>query len=252
MIVFAQVSDLHLDGSERAAERTRRVIDYVNSLELDAVLVTGDLADHGWPEEYAELTVALKSPHPMMLLPGNHDRREAYREGLLGEPADGGPINVVQRVGDVNFLLADSTIPGRSNGFLAEETLAWVDSTLAADAASPAFVCFHHPPVALHSPLVDVIRLDNAARLAEVLGGHRNVVAVLCGHAHTAATSTFAGVPLLVAPGVVSTLTLPAEPRPDVDLDLPPALYLHVLDDERRLTTHCRVVVQDAPRTLTP
>lgn len=243
MIVFAQVSDLHLDGSERAAERTRRVMDYVNSIELDAVLVTGDLADHGLPEEYAELAVALKSPHPVLHLPGNHDRRGPYREGLLGEPAGGGPINKVERVGDVSFLLADSTIPAQDNGFLAEETVTWLDSTLAAATTSPAFVCFHHPPVPLHSPLVDVIRLDNATRLAEVLDRHQNVVAVLCGHAHTAAATTFAGRPLLVAPGVVSTLTLPAEPRPEVDLDLPPALYLHVLDDERRLTTHCRVVV---------
>lgn len=243
MIVFAQVSDLHLDGGERAAERTRRVMDYVNSIAVDAVLVTGDLADHGLPEEYAELAIALKSPHQVMHLPGNHDRRGPYREVLLGEPTGDGPINRVQQVGDVTFLLVDSTIPGQDNGFLAEATLSWLDSTLAATPTSPALVCFHHPPVSLHSPLVDAIKLDNAAELAEVLDRHHNVVAVLCGHAHAAAATTFAGLPLLIAPGVVSTFKLPTEPRPEVDLELPPAIYLHVLDDERRLTTHCRALV---------
>ena len=59
--------------------------------------------------------------------------------------------------------------------------------------------------------------------------------------AHPAA-STFAGLPLLVAPGVVSTLRLPWEGRGDIDEDLPPAVAFHVLDDHGRLTTHYRLV----------
>ena len=66
-------------------------------------------------------------------------------------------------------------------------------------------------------------------------------VAVLCGHAHTAAATTFAGRPCHVAPGVVSTLRLPAEHAGDLDYHLPPAVALHVLDGDR-LTTHYRVV----------
>jgi Icc protein len=37
-------------------------------------------------------------------------------------------------------------------------------------------------------------------------------------------------------------LTLPWEPRDTLDYSLPPAIAFHVLDDERRLTTHYRVV----------
>jgi len=44
-----------------------------------------------------------------------------------------------------------------------------------------------------------------------------------------------------VAPGVVSTLRLPAEHADDLDYTLPPAVALHVLDGTR-LTTHYRVV----------
>jgi Icc-related predicted phosphoesterase len=66
-------------------------------------------------------------------------------------------------------------------------------------------------------------------------------VAVLCGHAHTGAATTFAGRPLIVAPGVVSQSVLPVEGNHVVDYDLPPAIALHVVDD-RGLVTHFRSV----------
>ena len=61
MYVIAHLSDPHLDGSPEAAGRLRRVTDYLASLTrpVDVVLVTGDLADHGAPEEYAEVDRAL-------------------------------------------------------------------------------------------------------------------------------------------------------------------------------------------------
>lgn len=107
-------------------------------------------------------------------------------------------------------------------------------------------VGFHHPPALLHSPFIDGIRQFGEQRLAELPDRHATVVAFLSGHAHTPAATTFAGRPLLVAPGVVSTLGLPwehhAHPEDYVHLDLPPALAFHILDDEGRLTTHYRCV----------
>ena len=52
MIVLVHVSDLQLDLSDRNAERAERVMSYVNGLPSppDAVLVTGDIAEHGLPE----------------------------------------------------------------------------------------------------------------------------------------------------------------------------------------------------------
>ncbi|MWA00333.1 hypothetical protein F8568_008090 [Actinomadura sp. LD22] len=128
------------------------------------------------------------------------------------------------------------------HGFLADETLDWLDGVLGDRREAPAFVCFHHPPVTLGVPYVDEIRLFGEDRLAAVLGRHPQVVAVLCGHAHTAAATTFAGRPLLVAPGVVSTIRLPGQNGAVADHAAPPGVALHTLDDERRLTTHCRAV----------
>ncbi|GAB2996842.1 metallophosphoesterase [Amycolatopsis acidiphila] len=245
MIVLAHLSDTHLDGSEHRAARAKRVLDYLTDLPgpVAAVLVTGDLADHGTPAEYEEVRKTLASANPVFTCPGNHDVRESYRSVLLGERAGGGPVNRLHHAGGAVFAMCDSSIPGRDEGYLDDETLAWLGDALAAtDADTPVFVCFHHPPVRLHSPFIDGTRQRGEERLAALLARYPQVVAVLCGHAHTGAASSFAGKPLRVAPGVVSTLKLPWEHRDDLDYDLPPAIAFHVLDDDRRLTTHYRVV----------
>jgi 3',5'-cyclic AMP phosphodiesterase CpdA len=211
--------------------------------QLDAILLTGDIADHGLVDEYEEARALITSTrHRVLICPGNHDRREAYRQVLLAQPPSDEPINDVHEVGGVRFAMCDSSIPGRADGYLSDETLQWLDGVLTAAPDAPSLVAFHHPPVVLHSPFIDAIRQHGADRLAQVLDRHQQVVAVLCGHAHTPATSTFAGRPLLVAPGVKSTLRLPWELRGDLDESMPPAIAFHVLDDGR-LTTHHRLVI---------
>ncbi len=61
MYVIAHLSDPHLDGSEEARSRLRRITTYLGAFRrpVDVVLVTGDLADHGLSEEYAELAEEL-------------------------------------------------------------------------------------------------------------------------------------------------------------------------------------------------
>ncbi|SHF38428.1 metallophosphoesterase [Streptoalloteichus hindustanus] len=244
MIVVAHVSDIHLDGGERSAERAERVFAYLDALPrpVDAVLVTGDIADHGLAAEYERASKILPTSAPVFTCPGNHDVRSAYRQDLLDQPVGDEPVNQVHRAGGAVFALCDSTIPTRDDGVLTDQTLSWLDEVLTEAADEPVFVCFHHPPVRLHSPFIDEIRQYGEDQLAAVLARHPQVVAVLCGHAHTAAASTFAGRPLLVAPGVVSTLRLPWESGRTLDHNLPPALAFHVLDDDRRLTTHYRVI----------
>ncbi|MEV0536589.1 metallophosphoesterase [Kitasatospora sp. NPDC050463] len=252
MLTIAHFSDIHIgqeqrrDGGARAYRRAEQVMAYLNALPgpLDAVLVTGDLADHGLPQEYERVAKVLVSRHPVLTCPGNHDRRAPYREGLLGEAPADGPVNRLHPLPGADLLLVDSSIPGRADGLLDEETLAWLDAALAAGRPDlPALVAFHHPPVVLHLPTVDPIRQFGEQRLAEVLGRHPRVAALFCGHAHTGAATVFAGLPVLVAPGVVSTVTLPCEGGGGISFDQPPMLALHVLDDGGRLTTHYRAVV---------
>nr|WP_062340945.1 metallophosphoesterase [Herbidospora sakaeratensis] len=241
MIVVAHVSDTHIDGGPRATERAERVMRHVDGLAVDAVIVTGDIADNGAPAEYELARKILTTRHPTLICPGNHDSRAPFREVLLGSSGSA-PVDQVLSVGTFSIVLVDSSIPGRAEGRLEPSTLAWLDETLSA-LPGKAFVGMHHQASSLHSPYVDGIGLRNPGELADVLGRHSNVVAVLSGHAHTAAATTFAGLPLLVGPGVVSTALTPYETEsgPPVSLEQPPGFALHVFDGEH-LVTHYRVV----------
>ncbi|MEU3660036.1 phosphodiesterase [Streptomyces sp. NPDC032940] len=245
-VLLAQISDLHLDGSERATRRAVRVMDHLRSLPrpVDALLVTGDIADHGTEAEYEEAARILEAPFPVLTCPGNHDARAAYRKALLGESPDTSPVNRIHHVAGTAVLMCDSTIPGRDEGRLDDETYDWIEARLAAlPQGTPALIAFHQPPVALHHPLPDSAMLERPERLAALLDAHPRVAAVLTGHAHTAAASVFAGRPLVVGPAVTWTLRMPWEGDRPADREQPPGLAFHVLDDGLRLTTHYRVVL---------
>lgn len=76
--------------------------------------------------------------------------------------------------------------------------------------------------------------------MAALIRDRPEVAGVVTGHAHSPAASVFAGRPLIVGPGVTWTLRLPWEGEDPADLDAPVGFAFHVLDDERRLTTHFR------------
>lgn len=247
---FAQISDIHLDLSERATGRVRPVMAYLRDLPLDAIVITGDITDHGTVQEYELAASELTADIPVLMLPGNHDDRGAFRKVLLGADGDQ-PINETRLIGSATFALCDSSIPGSPRGLLADETIAWLDGVLA-DGEGPAVVCLHHPPVKLHSELVDELRLTEPGKFAALIARHPRVAAILCGHAHTAAVSTFAGRPVLVAPGIASRLRLPWASTEQLtwnntlDFSGPLTVAFHVLDDDYQLTTHYLPVPRSA------
>jgi Icc protein len=248
VIMIAHVSDTHFDGTQRTAGRARAVMDYLGGLtaELDVVLVTGDIADHGQEAEYEQARQILVSRSPVLMCPGNHDSRAAFRRVLLGQPGSDEPVNQIRRTFAADFILCDSSIPGRPEGCLAEPTLAWLEATLEQTAHDrPVFIAFHHPPTVLNIPFIDVIRQTGGDRLGKIVQRHPNIAALLAGHAHTPAATTFAGRPLLIAPGVASTLKYSWEGGTADDMlnyQLPPALALHMLSDTGQLTTHYRTI----------
>lgn len=262
---IAHLSDTHVGGLLGGSERIRRALDHVAALDppADVVLVTGDVADHGTDEEYAEAAALLDAwpgPAPLLHLPGNHDVREPYARVLARRPdaATAATLDeahvVTARSGErAQFVMLDSLVepppgspPGArvDHGHLGEETLAWLDERLGESAAAglPAYVCLHHPPVTIHVGLMDPIRLEDGDALAEVVGRHEHVVAVLVGHAHTACATTFAGRPLLVGGGIASTVPLDAEDLPVITDALPVTFAVHLVGADRRVVTHWRAL----------
>jgi 3',5'-cyclic-AMP phosphodiesterase len=203
-----QLSDLHVGATWASAdplEGLKHAIASVHTLGVspDAILISGDLADHGTDAEYAQAASVLSGLSvPVHVLAGNHDRRDALRRhfDVGGEP--GAAIQYSVFCGPVRFVIVDSTHPGEDRGELDAERLAWLDHSLAAYPNTMTLVAMHHPPLATDVPAWDEFAIPATDRraLEELLGRHPQVVRVLAGHLHRALTGEIAGRPLLIAP----------------------------------------------------
>ena len=102
-MLICQLTDLHVRPAGKPANRvsetnmfTERAFRAVARLNPrpDVVVITGDLTECGLDAEYANLNRLLRKflPMPVFVIPGNHDRRGNFREGLKHLPGvTGGP-----------------------------------------------------------------------------------------------------------------------------------------------------------------
>jgi 3',5'-cyclic AMP phosphodiesterase CpdA len=181
-----------------AVERARGVVP-----DPDAVLVSGDLADHADDAEYEQVRELLAPlGAPLYVLPGNHDRGRALRRHFDVPGADGRPVQYAADLGPLRLVVLDSTRPGEDPGELAADRLEWLVTTLAAAPGTPTIVALHHPPVATGIPLFDELGLRAADRVAlgRVVEGHPQVLRILAGHAHRTIHGELGGRSVLVVP----------------------------------------------------
>lgn len=235
MTRIAHLSDPHLNGSLERARRLDRVLEEVVTLpDIDLLVVTGDIADHGAPTEYAQFFDHLTLSQPTVVLPGNHDLRAPMSSFL---PTDSrGHLNAVATVNGLTLVGLDSLIEHEAAGALADGTVAFARDAIAG-APGPVVLALHHPPVPVGHQLMDQHGLRNAEVLTELVVDNDAVVAVLTGHVHTALATTFVGRPLLGAPGIVSTMRLGNRLDPIADPEAMPGLALHTVHPDQRLTT---------------
>ncbi len=241
MPTIAHLSDPHLDGTPERSDRFRRVLAQLDSLEdLAALVVSGDLTDRGTTEQYRE-ALALLPPHlPTLVVPGNHDRREAMRAALA--PGSTGPLDRVLEVpsgpgkAPLRVIGLDALVEGEIGGRLTPASLAFAGRHVA-EAPGQVLVVLHQPPVPIGHDLLDRHGLHDDGAFAELIASSDRIVAVLSGHVHAAVATRFAGKPLLGAPGISSSLRLGSEADPVMDTEAPPSFAYHVLDDAGLLRT---------------
>lgn len=79
---IAHISDLHFLSSHFVSEWGKRVIEFINSLEPEILVITGDITEEGYQEEYEEAVAYLDKLEVKnkVVVPGNHDaRNEGYK-----------------------------------------------------------------------------------------------------------------------------------------------------------------------------
>jgi len=242
---IAHLSDLHLARGPLAAGPAAGLADALGrALALeprpDCVVITGDLADTGHPDEYAALRVILRrSPVPVHLLPGNHDDPAALVARFGDTPYLGHGVSPAYTVEypEATLVIANSWVQGSPAGRLGPDQLAWLDRALGQQPDVPAFVCLHHPPVPVGIPFLDGMILDDAAALAEVVRRHPHVVRVLAGHVHRDASALFAGTLMTIAPSTYRQSALRMrDAEPPGYVAEPAGFLLHVLDGSTCVT----------------
>jgi len=254
--VLAQISDLHITAGGRLSYRVvdtagmvRACVGHVLSLKQrpNAIAITGDLTDGGRPEEYLVLR-ELIAPFemPVYLIPGNHDERNAMRAKFPDHAYLRQSRDVVQyaiEAHPLRIVAIDTVIPGESGGALGEESIAWLDRTLARAPDRPTVVLMHHPPFTTHIGHMDAYGLRNPEALAAVIRRHPQVERILCGHVHRPIEVRFAGTIAATAPSPVHQVAL------DLGVDAPsrfvmepPAYRLHAYTPEAGLVSHIAYV----------
>jgi Icc protein len=200
----------------------------------DCVVITGDLVDHGRPDEYEALREIVGAfPLPLHLLTGNHDNRETLLDAFGGGPLLGESMEARYSVEYpvATIVALDSNIPGSPAGRLGEAQLSWLDIVLGRRPDVPALLGLHHPPLPIGIPFLDGMRLLDSDGLEEVVAAHPNVVRVMAGHVHRPVTAAFAGSVLTVAPSTYRQTGLHmAGAEPPGYLAEPTAFLLHWLD----------------------
>jgi 3',5'-cyclic AMP phosphodiesterase CpdA len=250
---IAQITDPHMTagppapGGYDAAAALAAVLAEVGRLSPDVILLTGDLAADGRPEEYRRLrTVLDASPVPMLAVPGNHDDRAAFARELAGSGVrtGEGPGLWLEHDAPVRLIGLDTLGPGDA-GILGDAQLAWAADRLARDDPRPLLIFMHHPPFRLGLPL-DLTRCADGDALARLVERHPRVLGVVCGHVHRSARVAWAGTIGGVCPAVAweIPLDLPAGTAPWLQPQSP-AFQLHVVHPELGLVTHTQHVTMN-------
>ncbi len=231
-MILAQLSDPHICAPGRRlfdrADTSAALEEAIRRLEtlptpVDLVVVTGDLTDHGLPEEYAEFRRVMAGlTAPFAVLPGNHDRRDALRTvlgDLEGMPSDG-PFHYTNETFPVRLICLDSLIEGSGRGRIGPEQLFWLDRTLAQAPDRPTVLALHHPPFPTGISHVDAVGLDDADALGAIVARHAQVERVIAGHVHRAMQRRWFGTVASTAPSTTHAVALDLRPGAD-------ALYIY-------------------------
>jgi len=166
----------------------------INAAGVDAVVIKGDIADRGLPEQFGfarDAFAMLRAPHHAFL--GNHDyygRHNGAGEvdgyALLGqEPA---PRTV--DLGGWRLVLLETALPGDHHGVFDRERLDWLAVALdeTRETRTPTLLCMHHQPVPpehrdSYPNTIGMVPEHSTAFFA-LIGANPQVKGVLIGHTH--------------------------------------------------------------------
>lgn len=144
-MLLAQLTDIHAAPDNDNLSRLACALTWLDTLQPDVLVLTGDLVDDGWLVGYQAIAKLLDSkPWPVFILPGNADCHEMMRAVWNDQPwSDTGAMHFVTEISGMRLIGLDTTVSGAAAGSVLEH-LSWLEKHLAADTTLPAILFLHH------------------------------------------------------------------------------------------------------------
>jgi Icc protein len=250
-LLIVQISDTHLlpptsdqPAASLRADCLRRCVADINRQRPDAVIFTGDTVQHGSPDEYAllrELLAPLEGP--LYLVPGNRDSKEALQAAFSDHPhlaGCGDFLHYAVEGHSVRLVAIDSTLAGERKGRFCPRRQAWLDGVLSEQPDRPTLLFIHHPPFDVGDHYVGGYRRpEEADALADIVGRHRQVIGLLCGHVHWPVEVRWAGTEARIMPSVAVDVRKGID---ETEAGGRPIYLLHRLLGESGIVSEARMV----------
>jgi len=218
---IAHISDMHAGSQYFVPNLMDRAVIELNELKPNVVVVTGDLTNEGFKQEYllAKSYLDKIQCENLLMVPGNHDARNVgyiHFEELFGSRQA-----VCHRDG-ISIVGVDSSEPDLDHGTIGRHRYTWVKEQFIAPANFRIFLLHHHL-----LPIPGTGRERNmvydAGDTLEVLQDC-NVNLVLSGHKHVPYAWRLENI-FTVNAGTVCTLRLRGKARPCYNV-------IEIADDE--------------------
>ncbi len=209
-LTIAHISDLHAGSQHFIPNLLSQTVDEINKLRPEVVIVTGDLTDAGFRQEYktAKAFLGLIDCDNMVIVPGNHDSRNVghiHFEELFGLR------NNVLKLPGITIIGLDSSEPDLDAGRIGRERYKWLEEQYAASDGIKILALHHHLlPVPGTGRERNVVY--DAGDLLEVLI-RCNVDLVLNGHKHVPYAWRLEDIVFCTA-GTASSLRLRGKTKP--------------------------------------
>ncbi len=157
-----------------------RVLKATADWQPDALILSGDLAEHATEEVYQRLNGWIAPLQiPAMAFPGNHDDFAMMQKTLTDQ------VFVWHNPWIINgwqLVWLDSNLPQQPAGDLDQKKLSVLDTI---DPKLPTILSLHHQPVAVGTPWIDRFKLQNPELLWHWLESHpHSIKAIAWGHIH--------------------------------------------------------------------
>jgi len=177
VVKLAILSDIHVTPGNINDGKLRQAVDEINALDVDAVMVTGDLTNDGNDEQLKNVKSILdKITHPQYVIPGNHE--DTWSQSACKTFNDlWGADRFVFTVDNLLIIgMNCGPFMKMGDGHIKQEDLHWLDSTLNAKLKPGMQVLSVN-----HYPILD--DLDNYRDYVDILKKYP-VVTHQCGHYH--------------------------------------------------------------------